>query len=288
MTHGAGKIQNYNPKNMKNLPIKEYIIKASYNSACTGNFVNKDMIKYVLSRGCRFLDFQLYYNLEDQRVYVSVFSPDNITKMVNNDLPLDDAINAINTFGFSGPSPNLGDPLFIQFRFNLNNKYGIIKYKENMVEYVANLLDNNLADRFYHAKIDLDTKIGDLMGKYVIVSDTGIQTNEDVDLVNMQVGVGLFPRFTSSDVDNYMANYLIIDPETGMSNTDLIRFVEPNANDSKNLQALRIMNQYSSQVVEQMYYKIDKELGDYEMMFFNYGSAFIPFFLVKDYFASSQ
>ena len=39
------------------LPIKDYCIKSSYNSATTGKTVNKKMIQYVLSRGCRFLDF---------------------------------------------------------------------------------------------------------------------------------------------------------------------------------------------------------------------------------------
>ena len=44
-------------KNDTHLPLSQYVIKASYNSALTGNYVNKDMIKYILSRGCRFLDF---------------------------------------------------------------------------------------------------------------------------------------------------------------------------------------------------------------------------------------
>ena len=53
----------------KNLPLKELCIKASYNTAYNGydiiNTTNTngsyhDMIEYVLSRGCRFLDFELY------------------------------------------------------------------------------------------------------------------------------------------------------------------------------------------------------------------------------------
>ena len=43
------------------LPIKDYCIKSSYNSATTGKTVNKKMIQYVLSRGCRFLDFEVFY-----------------------------------------------------------------------------------------------------------------------------------------------------------------------------------------------------------------------------------
>jgi hypothetical protein len=42
------------------LPLSQYVIKASYNSALTGKYVNSNMIKYVLSRGCRFLDFEIF------------------------------------------------------------------------------------------------------------------------------------------------------------------------------------------------------------------------------------
>ena len=285
---GAGKIQTYNLKSMRDLPLKEFIIKSSYNSACTGNFMNKDMIKYVLSRGCRFIDMQLYYSSEDQRVYVSSFMPDNITKTVKKDLSLDDALNTINTFAFAGPSPNLGDPLFIQFRFNINNRYGINKYKDTMVQYVANTLNNTMADRFYGAgkQVDIATKMSDIMGKFVIVSDTAIVDKDGVNLVNMQVGNAPFPRFTSQDVDSYMSNYLVVDPTTKQSNTNLIRFVEPVAGDSSNLPGMRIMNQYTAQVVEQMYWRLEKNLTDYETMFFNYGTAFVPLYLAKDYFTN--
>ena len=43
------------------LPIKDYCIKASYNSAITGKSVNKDMVKFALSRGCRFIDLEVFY-----------------------------------------------------------------------------------------------------------------------------------------------------------------------------------------------------------------------------------
>ena len=46
-------------KKYSDLPLKEYCIKASYNSAVSGNYVNKNMLKHVLSRGCRFLDLEI-------------------------------------------------------------------------------------------------------------------------------------------------------------------------------------------------------------------------------------
>ena len=41
------------------LPLKDYVYKASYNSAVSGDFVSNDMISLVLSRGCRFIDFEI-------------------------------------------------------------------------------------------------------------------------------------------------------------------------------------------------------------------------------------
>jgi hypothetical protein len=48
-----------------NLPLKEYVIKSSFNTAVTGLYLNLSMIRYVLSRGCRFLDFEVYENSRD-------------------------------------------------------------------------------------------------------------------------------------------------------------------------------------------------------------------------------
>ena len=56
----VGNIQSISKK-YADLPLKEYCIKASYNTACSGNYVSKDMIRHVLSRGCRFLDFEVFY-----------------------------------------------------------------------------------------------------------------------------------------------------------------------------------------------------------------------------------
>jgi hypothetical protein len=42
------------------LPIRE-CVKASYNSACSGTYIGVDVLKYVLSRGCRYLDLRFIW-----------------------------------------------------------------------------------------------------------------------------------------------------------------------------------------------------------------------------------
>lgn len=283
---GSGSIHNYNPKTSGNYPIKEYLIKSSYNSASTGKFMNADMIKYVLSRGCRLLDFQLYYDTTANSVMVSSFLPDNTTKTVKKDLPLGDALNTISQYGFSGPSPNLGDPLFLQFRFNTSNQYGVSNYADEMTATVAALLESRLTNRFYQSKVDMKTPIGDLMGKYVIISDRAIKDKSGTDLVNIYLGRGQFPLFTSRDVDNYLTSTLTIQNDGVTSNTTMIKIVSPLTSDKKNLAATRIMNDYGAQIVEEMYYVVDKGLTDYETMFYNFGTAFVPLYMAKEYFAN--
>jgi hypothetical protein len=44
-------------------PLHKFHIKASYHSAFNGTDISKDMVLYILSRGYRFLDFEIYYDL---------------------------------------------------------------------------------------------------------------------------------------------------------------------------------------------------------------------------------
>jgi hypothetical protein len=45
----------------QDMELMQYCIKGSVNSAYSGQYISDEMVKYVLSRGCRFLDFEVYY-----------------------------------------------------------------------------------------------------------------------------------------------------------------------------------------------------------------------------------
>jgi hypothetical protein len=102
-----------------NLPLKEYYIKASYNTALTGRYINSDMVKYVISRGCRFLDFEIY--LIDDKIYVGSSSDVNSKTLdTENSILVDKIFSVIISNAFtSGTAPNNGDPLFINLRVKL-------------------------------------------------------------------------------------------------------------------------------------------------------------------------
>jgi hypothetical protein len=67
-----------------------------------------DVLKYVLSRGCRYLDLEVY--LVDNVPYVGS-PPTRPTPRKHNPQPitLNDALTTINVFGFSSPAPNATD-----------------------------------------------------------------------------------------------------------------------------------------------------------------------------------
>ena len=73
-----------------NLPLREYCIKSSYNTALSGKYVSTDMIKYVLTRGCRFLDFEIFYVDNGPCVAYSV-DPTFVTVTSKNTIKLSEA-----------------------------------------------------------------------------------------------------------------------------------------------------------------------------------------------------
>jgi hypothetical protein len=207
------KIISLNPE-LTNLPLKEYCIMSSYNTAITGKYVNLDMIKYVLSRGCRFLDFEVFYVKDDKENYKPVVSY-VIDKYFNNletenNILLDNVLNTAITNCFSSNSPNNKDPLFIQLRIKpkminkndisyltknikkaslssdldsiIDKSYNddVLKneaLKKDFYNSVAKSVDYVLNPNLYKGKVTKDTKMKDLMGKVVLIIDKS--TNYD-------------------------------------------------------------------------------------------------------------
>jgi hypothetical protein len=106
-------------------PIKDMFIKASYNSAFTGRYLSTKMVKFCLSQGCRFLDFEVEHNSDIVEVTcknTAGSSPTNKTVSgAKNPAFLDilqctlDAAFRLNS-GSKYPIPNTSDPLFINIR----------------------------------------------------------------------------------------------------------------------------------------------------------------------------
>ena len=149
-------------------PLRDYVIKSSYNSAITGNYVNLDMIKYLLSRGCRFLDFEVFYIDNSPQVAYTTDSQYEIID-TDNSILLDAVLASAVANAFSSVSPNSGDPLFIHLRIKSNDP--------NIYKAVAKSIDFALKARLYNKQINKNTKLSEIMGQVVLIVDKTINRN---------------------------------------------------------------------------------------------------------------
>ena len=150
-------IQNVNSVNT-NLSLKEFCIKASYNSANSGNYISTDMLQYVNNRGVRFLDFEVFYlqdtDKDDKSKSGTTTSPPTFKPVVaasvdpyfallttENTVLLDNILTTAVSNAFSAPCPNYSDPLFINLRIKSNDP--------DIYEAVAASIDHTIKDKIY-------------------------------------------------------------------------------------------------------------------------------------------
>lgn len=81
-----------------NLPLKEYAINASFNSAYDGGKISIEQLGKVMYAGCRFIDVNLFIT-DTSDVYVG-FAVDNAPTLIDVSLPFHSVIEYINSFGF--------------------------------------------------------------------------------------------------------------------------------------------------------------------------------------------
>jgi hypothetical protein len=188
------------------LPLRELCIKSSYNSACSGNFINLDMLQYVINRGVRYLDFEVFYIHSSSLNNTSLFSSDTesteSTKLIpvvatsvdptynvlntENSILLDNVLTSAIANAFSSPCPNFNDPLFINLRIKSSNT--------DIYAAVAASLDNSIQQKIYNdpkvnvyinpttvinpaKKVTKNTPISDILGKVIISIDRTIFPN---------------------------------------------------------------------------------------------------------------
>ena len=128
----------YNNDSLLNM----YHIKSSYNSAYSGKDISTDMVLYILHRGYRFLDFEIYYDYPSEKMAnpnntpikksVVAFADGSTTS--KNNLELKDILEVIHLNAFSNASNN-NDPLFIQIRpmYNIPTSKDTVEEKNKKI-----------------------------------------------------------------------------------------------------------------------------------------------------------
>lgn len=162
-------IQSIKPK-FTNMPLHEYCIKSSYNSACSGDYVSANMVKEVIKRGCRFLDFEVFH-IKENNIYkpkVAISSDKSFILLDSkNSILLDKVLSTVATTAFSQNSPNNSDPIFINLRIKSRDS--------NIYKAVASSIDANLKTIAYDGNITKDTVLKDIMGKVIIIIDKTVE-----------------------------------------------------------------------------------------------------------------
>jgi len=215
------------------LPLHQYCIKASYNTALDrDNTISLDMLDSVLTRGCRFIDFEVYFV---NRLPVVAYSTDaSYTSITtSNYVPLKIILDRAIVTAFTS-SPTKADPLFIQLRIKaMDHNVYVTLYRE-----VAKVLDslfpsNSQISRFYKNNasgsaviVDRNTLLKDIMGRVIIVADIFTNDKYDADTTCNSVNTAAINKYISelNKLDSVQTNA----SETVKSCYDLKRYVNMN------------------------------------------------------------
>lgn len=280
-------------------PLSQYAIKASYNSANSGSFVSKDAIQYVLQRGCRFLDFEIYV---DEKGGANPGTPDiavvaystirgnhisqNIKLDSQNLLSLDDALSTCISSAFTSRfSPNYNDPLFIHMR--LNTGQSSLEPVVRSIQYALMpklYMENNVA-----VPVNSNTILKDIMGKIICVVDAG-SLNIDVlkPYINIYSNSNQWQRYFYRHIDNMPTH-----PPQMQSNTDIFNLttlrklsmiLPASIVDTKIPYPFDVFGNYGIQTLFIPFYKInDKNIIKYEQLFNTVKGGVVPYSLVLSY-----
>jgi len=219
-------------------PLREFMIKSSYNSAIVNNTASKDAIAFVLGRGCRLLDFEIYTrqtpNGKDEE-YVSYSEDPEYRKIETGlTLSLENALNAVAANAFSPPSPAPGDPLFIQLRIKNNTNAAYSR--------ISSLIDKILDKRVYTVPVTGSTPLKDINGKVIIILDVlsapdynkySKCLSSDLGCVELKTKIGMLsgttdlPKYSYTDYYDLTLRPIMITPNSDRTDVRTFMMVAP-------------------------------------------------------------
>jgi hypothetical protein len=274
---GITRIQGVN-KTLTNLPIKEFCIKSAFGAATTGKYLHVDMIKHVLSRGCRLLDFDVFYVKENNNFVPKVgFSSDVNNYFIDskNSLMLDDVFSEIAIHAFSQTAPNRTDPLFINMRIKSNDSA--------IYSAVAKSIDSKLKSITYTGKVTRESAFGDLMNKVIITVDKTVNRdyleiakcdNTDVscydlsNYINIESGSEDMNLYHYTDLLGQTTNPSLIKDDDVRTSVKTITMAIPDVvSNPSNPKIDDFVVKYGCQIVAYRFHNLDDNLLRYEMMF---------------------
>jgi hypothetical protein len=262
--------------NMYNIPLNQVCIKASYNSAFDGKEISTDMLEYVMSRGCRFLDFELY--LDGGSVVVNYSTDPTFSTFENtNSDPV--SFNTIMDTITKYTAPNPNDPLFIHLRVKSDSP--------NIYGEIVNVLKPYTS--VYTDQINGNTNLIDLKQKIIIAMDRSIRPNDKIgDLASY---VSVFTGGSTWSIDRYseFKNQKTSPPKPNddfkTTNVTQLKLALPDLEKSSTNPATPhdFITNYGVQTIACRFYKNDIFNDLCEDIFAEHQSAFVPLGYVLNY-----
>jgi hypothetical protein len=278
-----------------NMPLHEYCIKSSYNTARSGNYVSTKMIAAVLQRGCRFLDFEVFY-IKEGNLYipkVAVSSDVNYALLdTKNSISLDNALSTVATNAFSQNSPNSTDPIFVNLRIKSRDS--------NVYQAVAKSIDANLKTVAYSGKISKDTTLNELSQKVVIVVDKTVQpgyieyaeckTGDTgcyglVNYTSIESGSEYLNLYHYTDLLNHSNNIVLLKDDNIHTTATRMKMAIPDSIlNTANPAFKEFVVKHGCQSVLYQFHIVDKNLLDYEEFFNDTMGGIVPLSVALPYF----
>ena len=268
-------IRNMSSK-MTKYPIKDYCIKSSLNSALSGDYISTNMVKEVLSRGCRFLDFEVFY-IKENEVFSPRVSYSTDYKFVSidatNSVPLVEILSSISSNAFSQVAPNNRDPLFVHLRIKSNDT--------NVYEAVAKNIKDGLGSRKHEGKITEMTSLESIMGKIIVVMDKNIRRDyKDYskslhEQINLESGSEALNTLSLSRVIEQPGRVIQTDDNNYSTDLDRLQMVTPNL-EKYNVNMVDVIDNFGIQIFPAKFYSQDDELDNYEDIFNQNSHGIVP------------
>ena len=271
-------------------PLREFMVKSSHNSAIIDNSASTDAIDFVLKRGCRLIDFEIYtrkLEMTKETEFVS-YSHDTDHKSIKTGLTLtlEKALLFVAANAFSGLSPLPDDPLFIQLRIK-NNSYESFNRTSKAITKI-------FGDRLYTKSVTGSTPIKELKGKVIIILDAissrdyENQANCPADdsklgcipytkYVGLVSGTVDLPKYSYTEYYELTSAPIMFDKSNRTDTSRFIMVTPPEIGGNTNLMPdIKDLKRLPVQMLLVPFYKQTEELKKYEGIFNKCESAFCP------------
>jgi len=228
------------------LPFNETFIKAAYDAANTGSYLNADMIPFLLRRGCRYLDFRVQLIPNDKNV------PDYY---VSNNGKIDDSLQLITVLTALQKEP-IDDPIIVKLRIIGNDTIN--------QSILSGSINDILAKRIYNSAFTPNTNLNACKGKIVVL----VENNQRMFHWRNKLLIPLDKIHT----DSYSEMSSMLKPNRAFT-PKAVNIVEPDGTYDNMI--VRTVVSYKYQISPFQFYNKDDALDAYENLFNHFQSAFV-------------